>query len=487
MKKSRWFIFGLAAAVLLTACGGSDYNGDDYDDYDAYESLDLAAALFPTPAPTTRPEGDEDEDDGIPDGFFGVHSLVFDQTPWVEIEVETPISMSLSAPFGRSMVVDGSGNLWAFGQNNHGQFGDGTMDNSHVPVLVMEGVLGVSAGPHLTLAVMNDGTMLHWGNPNPDPWGFAPMGAIPRQPQKLMENVAWANADAANMRAITSEGEGFVWGFERFGTQYMRGHSFNGRAILEEGRTANFMALPLAPASFFYGARAFAESLQNSFVIRDDFGLYVWGNELNTMGIGEPFQQTFRGYISQEAMLRGDYVEWHSYSIILHEGTEDEIWLTRGSDNLIRLLDDVVMVSAGSHHTLALDSHGQLWAWGSNEHGQLGDGTNQNAFEPILIKENIAYISAGTHHSIAITNGGTMYTWGNGQNGRLGNGASSNTNTPTPIMQGVSIAQAGLSHNLAVTTNGFLYAWGSNTQGQLGNGTTTSSNVPIRIMGNMNP
>ena len=78
----------------------------------------------------------------------------------------------------------------------------------------------------------------------------------------------------------------------------------------------------------------------------------------------------------------------------------------------------IVQIAAGGYHSLALFSDGSLYAWGDNEYGQLGDGTNTNRNIPVMIGTGFTAISAGDSHSLALK-GNVLYAWGNNNSGEL--------------------------------------------------------------------
>ena len=104
-------------------------------------------------------------------------------------------------------------------------------------------------------------------------------------------------------------------------------------------------------------------------------------------------------------------------------------------------LPNIQAISAGEDHCLALDDYGYVYAWGDNEYGQLGDGTNDDSLAPVQVVgpdgegylENIVVISAGFWHSLAIDSDGTVWVWGKGANGRLGIGTTGNANIPQRV------------------------------------------------------
>ncbi|MCL2425564.1 MAG: Ig-like domain-containing protein [Oscillospiraceae bacterium] len=141
------------------------------------------------------------------------------------------------------------------------------------------------------------------------------------------------------------------------------------------------------------------------------------------------------------------------------------------------------MVSAGQNHTVEIRADGSLWAWGWNEHGQLGDGTWTNRNTPIRIgtDSNWSSVSAGNWHTAAIRTDGSLWTWGLA--GRLGDDLMANRNTPVRVSSAnnwVSVS-SGTNHSVAIRADGSMWAWGSNGQGQLGDGTTTHRSLPVHI------
>ena len=140
-------------------------------------------------------------------------------------------------------------------------------------------------------------------------------------------------------------------------------------------------------------------------------------------------------------------------------------------------------VSTGSEHTIALKTDGSLWAWGSNVFAQLGDGTGGGGFDDNSGNKNIqtkigtdtnwASVSAGGYHTVAIKTDGSLWAWGNGDSGRLGDGTETNKNTPTQIGtdKNWKSVSAGWGHTVAIKTDGSLWAWGRNYYAQLGDGT----------------
>jgi alpha-tubulin suppressor-like RCC1 family protein len=138
-------------------------------------------------------------------------------------------------------------------------------------------------------------------------------------------------------------------------------------------------------------------------------------------------------------------------------------------------------VAAGSTHSLLLDSFGRLYSWGSNDYGELGNGNTNGQLvpQPVALPPGVAAwssIAAGTRFSVALGNDGNIYAWGRNNVGQLGNHATTNTSRPTlvplPKVSGWKAVAAGSAHVMALSFDGQLYSWGFNFYGQLGYGTT---------------
>ena len=121
-------------------------------------------------------------------------------------------------------------------------------------------------------------------------------------------------------------------------------------------------------------------------------------------------------------------------------------------------------IAAGQIHTMALKSDGSLWAWGNNECGQLGDGTNTDKTTPTRIGADAdwAQIAAGGAHTIALKSDGSLWAWGWNEYGQLGDGTITDRTTPTRIGADTDWTQtaAGNQHTIALKSDGSLWAWG---------------------------
>ena len=150
-------------------------------------------------------------------------------------------------------------------------------------------------------------------------------------------------------------------------------------------------------------------------------------------------------------------------------------------------------VSAGEYYNCGLTTGGAAYCWGANTYGQLGDGTDTSRTSPVAVVGGLTFatVTAGgngnMNHACGVTTGGAAYCWGSNDAGELGDGTDTSRARPVPVAGGLTFAtvSAGATHTCGVTTGGAAYCWGYNGTGQLGDGTTTLRQSPVPVHGGL--
>ena len=364
-----------------------------------------------------------------------------------------------------SLVIQPDGSLWAWGTNWFGQLGNGLVSDWDVPnpnpIWIMGDVVSVSASGNHSMAIRSDGSLWSWGINEFGEIGdgtfsgTGPQDISHLSPTQIMNDVVEVSASAAHggnagfTLAIRSDGSLWTWGWQ------------------QQSYVSNIFMQP-TPTRIMEDVIAISAGSHHALAVQSDGSLWAWGD--NRFG------------------QLGDGTTSNHPSPISHY-------------NPLFIMSDVVAVSAGAHHSMAIRSDGSLWTWGANDQGQVGDGTltrrdgdtwevieNNERLTPTWIMDDVISISAGHSFSMAIRSDGSLWAWGTNWEGQLGVGAITGDAfilSPTKIMDDVISVSTGLSHTLAIRGDGSLWSWGRNWEGQLGDGTTDVRLSPVRIMDNV--
>jgi alpha-tubulin suppressor-like RCC1 family protein len=148
-------------------------------------------------------------------------------------------------------------------------------------------------------------------------------------------------------------------------------------------------------------------------------------------------------------------------------------------------------ISVGTQHAAAIKTDGTLWTWGDNTSGQLGDNTIVHKSTPkqFNISGGIIFgwkqISCGNGHTVALANDGTLWCWGRNSYGQVGDNTTQPRSTPRQISAGATgitgwtQVSAGAFHTVAIRNDGTLWSWGYNYYGVVGD--NTSGNLANRL------
>ncbi|MCL2380331.1 MAG: hypothetical protein FWC64_01915 [Treponema sp.] len=301
------------------------------------------------------------------------------------------------------------GALYTWGRNNHGQLGRVTTGDTYAPGRVGTGLWShVAAGSNHTLGIMADGSLWAWGT---NVEGQLGTGDNVNQPSPTrvgsggQHNWRWSSVstNAEHSVAIRTDGTLWTWGQNQHD---QLGHTGGNNNTLGE------VSHPTA------GRTWVAASAGDGFTVAldDQDRLWAWGNDAqgqlgpNGPGPGAAGLAT-RTHIPVEVPQQGGR-GWRSINI-------------------------------GHHHTMAIDADRRLFAWGSNSHGQVTYDTARGA-HPDLIEvpaqgphAGLGWVSAsgGGWYSLAVQADGTLWAWGANDHGQIGNGLQASATANTPITQ----------------------------------------------------
>lgn len=382
---------------------------------------------------------------------------------------------------GRShtLALRADGTVWAWGSNESGQLGDGTWDDSLIPVQVggkkgLANIVAIAAGYDHSVALRKDGTVWTWGSnefgqlgDGTDTNAGLPVQVLGRDGKGLLEDAIAIAAGGEHTLALISTGithmiqEVLAWGLNESGQ-------------LGDGSWDNSLLPVIVGGKVpLNNVMAISAGNMHSVALTTDGRVWTWGdNKFGQLGI----------------LVFGDARNF-----------PDKVVGPGGKGELV----GIEAIAAGGWHTLALQYSlkGQItsvWSWGFNGTGQLGDDTLVNKAYPVQVRGQggegflggIVRIAAGHDHSLALKEEMTVLSWGSNKVGQLGDGTNDDRRTPVQVgtkknpLTGIMAIGAGAGHSAAVKTareEGRVWTWGLNHSGQLGDGTKTSRNLPVGV------
>lgn len=147
-------------------------------------------------------------------------------------------------------------------------------------------------------------------------------------------------------------------------------------------------------------------------------------------------------------------------------------------------------LAAGVNFSLAVDAEGNVWSWGDNSEGQLGQGNaDENPVAaPVKVKglTDVISVSAGGAHALALKADGTVWAWGNNEYDQMGVEQTSPVTLPRQVesLENIVGIAAGIESNLALASNGQVWAWGGNEFKQVNNTDAVKVTTP-QIINNL--
>jgi alpha-tubulin suppressor-like RCC1 family protein len=409
------------------------------------------------------------------DGTFGSNNIVTFAT---QVPNLTGI-MSIAVGLHFCLALRSDGTVWAWGNNQYGQTGNGTPGtpvSRPTMITALSDVVTVSAGRSHAFAVKRDGTVWAWGQNQVGQVGNGTSSATPVStpaPLAALTDIVHVQGGNGHSLALRSDGTILAWGN-------------NGSGEIGNG-TSDRVPVPV-PVFNLTDVTALGTSWFHTLALRGDGTVYAWGeNSKGALGNGSasatvyPIPAAVTGLTGATAVAAGLD---HSLAVVggtvrgwgsnssgqLGTGTSSPTPVTGPVQALV--LTDVTAVAAGGSHSLALKSDKTVWAWGSNSGGQLGiGGLGTSTPTPVPGLTNVMAIAAGNNLSMALRDDGTVWAWGANTFGEIGIGAASNTvGSPTQVLNltNITAISGGWEFALALRSDGTVWGWGSNGKGQAG-------------------
>ena len=309
------------------------------------------------------------------------------------------------------VALKSDGTVWAWGYNYHGELGNGTKTGNTAngtpgQVLTaaatpLTGITAVRGGFWHTLALKSDGTVWAWGN---NDWGqlgngsaTPSYGGVAYAAQVTgLSNVVAIAAGHWHSVAVKSDGSVWTWGLNSTSWDANR----NGQ--LGDGTTTTRLTpvrvLGVGGVGYLSGVAKVAAGASFTLALKSDGTVYGWGTNLEgELGNGNKTTSLtpVQAGVSNITDLAAGY--WLSLALksdgtVWAWGRNDMGQLGNGTTQAltgistpaaVSGLSSVTAIHAGVSFGVALKSDGTVWAWGENASGQLGNGTSSNSSTPV--------------------------------------------------------------------------------------------------------
>ena len=322
-----------------------------------------------------------------------------------------------------SAAIKTDGTLWAWGFNDYGQLGDGTIGTKRSPVSVI-GIQGqwkfIACGGNHTAAIKTDGTLWTWGRNDSGGLGSNNTSSY-SSPVSVVGGANWKQVACSMSRLAT--GKNYTAAIKTDGTLWTWGSNTAGQ--LGDGTTTSRSS----PGTTAGGGTNWKQVACNTAydlyfstaAVKTDGTLWTWGmNQYGQLGDGTTTSRSSPGTTA------GGGTNWKQ-------------------------------VSCGYNYCAAVKIDGTLWTWGHNQFQILADAPgNSNRSSPVTTVAggtNWKQVSCSQYGSIAaIKTDGTLWTWGNNGYGQLGDGTTSSRSSPVSVVTGTNWKKVsvGTSHLAAI-------------------------------------
>lgn len=381
------------------------------------------------------------------------------------------------------------GTVWCWGDNRYGQLGDGTRGDANFnrlqPVQVKQGngfltdVKNIGAGSGHTCAVKNNGSVWCWGDATWGQVGDGTTGDVDnhnrlkavqvKQGSGFLTGITQVSAGLYISCARRNDGTAWCWGFD-------------GKGQLGDGTSGDSLHRRLKAVQVKHGSgfltgvtQVSAGSLSQACARTSDGAAWCWGQD-----------------------------DWGQ----LGDGTTGGVQFSRHKAvrvvNANGPLAGVTGVAAGDGHGCATTTNGLVWCWGHASDGQTGDGAVTNMhLTAVKVKlasggalTDVDQVGARGYFSCARRTGGTAWCWGSNEYGQIGDGTHGDANHDrrkavqvigpggSGLLAGVASISAGRFHTCVAMADKSAWCWGHDGNGQLGDGfaTPTDRTSPVQVV-----
>ncbi len=419
------------------------------------------------------------------DNTFGELGVDNEESSDLPVEVpglgEAATAVAGGAEFGLALLKDGK--VMAWGDDGLGQLGNGERpeeesQRSPVEVKELSGITAIAAGKAYGLALRSNGTAMAWGFDESGQFGDGKKTDDQDSPVELDKGLGGVTAIAAGEAtsyALLKGGTVIDAGLNAYG---QTGNG-SGLGIVDEPVEVKELSETTAIAGGYGFAMAVGRLSSTSVTnVQPNTSVEAGGARVTISGADFTGATEVKFGATKATSFAVNSAGAITAVAPPGKGTVDVTVTGPGGTSLVSTADQFIYRSAHAYV-----------AWGGNAYGQLGNGTtsaNSGVRSPIEVKgitrEEPTALAAGGSFSLALEKEGTVWAWGENKHGQLGDKTVFNKYEPVRVgtLRGASAIAAGEYFGLALV-EGKVFAWGANEYGQLGDGNTNPSETPVEV------
>ncbi len=322
------------------------------------------------------------------------------------------------------LAVKSDSSLWAWGANNFGQLGDGSINHRPTPVKIMDDVAAVYAIGRTSFAIKTNGDLYGWGNNTSGLLGSGSNEHIIK-PHFITDDVISLTLTETHALAVKSDKSLWNWGADV-------GNRINGTSNL------------LYPSKIMDEVEQVAAVKDRTMALKTDGSLWGWGKD-------------------------------KGYGLVGDGGRTDRV-------TPVKIADDVKKVVVTEYMSMLLQENGEVWTWGLTNN-YFGTKATYTAY-PERLTDRVADIAGGSLEGVLIRANGDVFKHGFETETKDGVTYYKRYHTIEVTKNGETVNN-GARHNAVILNDGTLWAWGDNENGQLGDGTTAKKDAAVKITGNV--
>lgn len=368
-------------------------------------------------------------------------------------QADTRLFVSVSAGQDHTCALTTGGTAYCWGANDVGQLGNGAADDSPHPVPIrVDGAIpfrAIASGHRHSCGLTADGQAFCWGL---GLYGQLGRGTLANSatpvPVRGGQRFTSITAGGTHTCAVTSAGAAYCWGGNWHG-------QLGSGSLSGDSDTPCCHKAPM-PVAGDLSFRIVSAGGIHTCAVTPDGHSYCWGawgdGRLGT-GTNEPPDRPAPARVLTSAEFDAVSASgWNTCGISSRSydaycwglGQQGQLGIgmsppAAGSPVQVKAPVPFRAISVGTYYVCALGGDDRVYCWGSNQHGQLGDGSREPRMLPTATADGNKYrlISAGGNefsgHACALTVGGAVFCWGDNRRGQLGDGSTSNRSVPVPV------------------------------------------------------